>query len=336
MKKKIFLGLLVILSLLFGAGYLGLFDPEWKKYSLESPYVDKHGQKVQRKSDKTKIDPFYEKMNIKGLIYQFSIKEVRGGEETVIDKLCSIDVYSLDENNLLHNMDILSYLNNDYINLSKTQSQFHIEGEVTDKSDYDKRITKSTRIYSNWMPANIIFGINAENIFDKVDDNGFVIDKTTTKYPNQWKQLELCLKDMERKGRELNKYGRYLVDEQTLPNKNNDNSTLKNKIKNAVLSDKSFVKIDDRITCFHRYDPQGWLDNKYSDDYWKDKPRNDVETALKRNCYYCYINYKQYGKAFHAWQGSFIDIYNIDEKIYIRVFAEYDNGLPYIKQYCEE
>lgn len=302
--------------MLLGAGYLGLFDPEWKKYSLESPYVDKYGQKVQRKSDETKIDPFYEKMNIKGLIYQFSIKEVRGGEETVIDKLCSIDVYFLNENNLLHNMDILSYLNNDYINLSKTQSQFHIKGEVTDKSDYDKRITKSTRIYSNWMPANIIFGINAENIFDKVDDNGFVIDKTTTKYPNQWKQLELCLKDMERKGRELNKYGRYLVDEQTLPNKNNDNSTLKNKIKNAVLSDKSFVKIDDRIYCHYNYDAQDFL-NKYSN-------------------YYKEYNYKKYGKTFVMYQGSFIDIYNIDEKIYIRVFAEYDNGLPYIARYCEE
>ena len=65
MKKKIFLGLLVILSLLCGVWYLGLFDPEWKKYSLESPYVKENGQKAPRKSDETKIDSLYEQLRLK-------------------------------------------------------------------------------------------------------------------------------------------------------------------------------------------------------------------------------------------------------------------------------
>ncbi|MBR6026620.1 MAG: hypothetical protein IK065_03350 [Neisseriaceae bacterium] len=340
MKKKIFLGLLVILSLLCGAWYLGLFDPEWKKYSLESPYVDEHGHKVSKKSDYTKINHFYEKMNIKGLIYDYSIKEriiEEGGavsnESPIL--LCSVQAYSLNEQK---ENNILDYLNNLHIEsddlkdlsyrsmnnyLSKTQSQFHIKGEVTDKSDYHKRIIKKTYIYSNWIPANIMFAINAENIFDKIDENGFVIDKTTVNYPNQWKQLELCLQDMERKnGREFDKISiyikdgkpLYIVNEQILSKYNK--RLLKEKIKNTISSDRSFVKIDDDITCHYNYDAQDFL-NKYSN-------------------YYKEYNYKKYSKIFVMYQGSFIDIYNIDEKIYIRVFAEYDNGLPYIKQYCEE
>ena len=348
MKKKIFLSLVIILSLLLGAGYLGLFDPEWKKYSLESPYVDEKGSKAPRKSSKTKIAPLYKQLRLKGLIYQFSIEEVIGGEETTIDKLCSIDVYSLDENNLLSDNSALYYLNNGYINgsslnniknnLSNVSFHFHINGKITRKDDYYKSITKDTEIKSVWLPANVIFNINAENIFNKIDNNGFIVDKTISSMPNQWKQLELCLKDMERKGREFNKHitRKYLVNEMILSNKKNDNSTLKNKIKNAVLSDKSFVRINDNIHCWHRYDPQGWLDNSYSADYWKDKPRNDVETALKNSSYVSYMNYKKYGKAFDTRQKSFIDVYNVDEKMYIRVVAIYDDGLPYIAQYCEE
>ena len=362
-KKKVFLSLLIILSLLFGADYLGLFDPEWKKYSLESPYVNWQGYKVSKKSDYTKINPFYEKMNIKGLIYDYSIKErIIEADGVVSNKppalLCSVQAYSLNEQK---ENNILDYLNNLHIenddlkdlsyrimnnNLSKTQSQFHIKGEVTDKSDYHKRITKKTYIYSNWIPANIIFAINAENIFSKIDENGFVIDKTTVNYPNQWKQLELCLQDMERKnGREFDKRSiyikdgkpLYIVNEQILSKYNK--RLLKDKIKNTILSDKSLIIISNRIGCWHRYDPQGWLDNSYSDDYWKDKPRLDVETALKNSSYVNYMNYKKYGKAFDTWQKSFIDIYNINEKIYIRIVAildSYDNGLPYIAQYCEE
>ena len=355
MKKKVFLGLLIILSLLCGAWYLGLFEPEWKKYSLESPYVKENGQKAPRKSDETKIDSLYEQLRLKGLIYQFSIEKVTRGEEVVIDKLCSINVYSLNENNLSFDNNISDYLNNKYINnyfysnkhlyetikdnLNNTQPKFHIESKVTDRSDYDKRIIKWTHIFSNWLPANIAFAINVENIFDKVDKNGFVIEKTTANYPNQWKQLELCLRDIERNGRELNKYGEYLVNERTLHNKNNDdNSILKNKIKNTILSDKSFIRINDNIRCWHQYDPQGYLDNKYnSADYWKDKPKNyDIEDYLKDSGYRQYKNYKQYGKAFHTWQDSFIDIYNVDKKMYIRVEAIYDDGLPYMVEYCEE
>ena len=55
------------------------------------------------------------------------------------------------------------------------------------------------------------------------------------------------------------------------------------------------------------------------------------ETDLSSEYYY-----KKYGKAFNIFQYSFIDIYNVNEKMYIRVFAVYDNGLPYIAQYCEE
>ena len=346
MKKKIFLGLLVILFLLCGAGYLGLFDPEWKKYSLESPYVDEQGRKAPRKSSKTKIAPLYTQLRLKGLIYQFSIEEVIGGEETTIDKLCNIDVYSLDENNLLPINNTLYYLNNGYINgssfnnvkdnLSNVSFHFHINGKINRKDDYYKSITKDTEIKSVWLPASTIFNINAENILNKIDENGLIIDKTTAKYPNQWKQLELCLKDMERKGRELNKRRRYLTNELTLSNKNNDNSILKNKIKNAVLSDKSFIRIADNIHCNYNYDTQGWLDNSYSGDYWKDKPRQDLESALKNSSYQQYINYKQYNKAFYTSQRTFIDVYNVDEKIYIRMFAKYMNGLPYIAKYCEE
>ncbi|MBP5790196.1 MAG: hypothetical protein J6W29_08195, partial [Neisseriaceae bacterium] len=173
-KKKVFLSLLIILSLLFGADYLGLFDPEWKKYSLESPYVDEKGQKAPRKSGKTKIAPLYKQLRLKGLIYQFSIEEVIGGEETTIDKLCNIDVYSLDENNLLSDNSTLYYLNNGYINgsslnniknnLSNVSFHFHINGKITRKDDYYKSITKDTEIKSVWLPANVIFNINAENI----------------------------------------------------------------------------------------------------------------------------------------------------------------------------
>ena len=342
-KKKVFLSLLIILSLLFGADYLGLFDPEWKKYSLESPYVDEKGQKAPRKSGKTKIAPLYRQLRLKGLIYQFSIEEVIGGEETTIDKLCSIDVYSLDENNLLSDNSTLYYLNNGYINgsslnniknnLSNVSFHFHINGKITHKDDYYKSITKDTEIKSVWLPANVIFNINAGNIFDKIDDNGFITDKTTTSTPNQWKQLELCLEDMNRKGRELNKYGRYLVDEQTLHNENNDdNSILKNKIKNVVLSDKSLIKIIDQIRCHYDYDLQGYIDNKYKE--YQSKP--DIDTYLKKSGYIGYRNYKKYGEVFHTEQKFFIDIYNIDEKIYIRIVAEYDNELPYIAKYCEE
>ena len=175
MKKKIFLGLLVILFLLCGAGYLGLFDPEWKKYSLESPYVDEQGRKAPRKSSKTKIAPLYTQLRLKGLIYQFSIEEVIGGEETTIDKLCNIDVYSLDENNLLSDNSTLYYLNNGYINgsslsniknnLSNVSFHFHINGKITRKDDYYKSITKDTEIKSVWLPASTIFNINAEKYF---------------------------------------------------------------------------------------------------------------------------------------------------------------------------
>lgn len=355
-KKRIFLSLLIILSLLFGADYLGLFDPEWKKYSLESPYVNWQGHKVSKKSDYTKINPFYEKMNIKGLIYDYSIKEriiEEGGgvsnEPPVL--LCSIKAYSLDEQK---ENNILDYLNNERTNsyylsynikdsyLSNTRFQFYIGSNITDKDEYYKSIKKNTHIYSNWIPANIMFAINAENIFDKVDDNGFVIDKTTANYPNQWKQLELCLQDMERKnGREFDRSiyirdGRplHIVSERIL-SKNNKRK-LKNKIKNTILSDKSLISIVDNIYCWYRYDPQGWLDNKYSDDYWKDKPRNDVETALKNSSYVNYMNYKKYGKAFDTRQKSFIDVYSVDEKMYIRIVAIYDDGLPYIERYCGE
>ena len=353
MKKKIFLSLVIILSLLLGADYLGLFDPEWKKYSLESPYVNWQGDTVSKKSDYTKINPFYEKMNIKGLIYDYSIKEriiEEGGgvsnEPPVL--LCSIKAYSLDEQK---ENNILDYLNNEHINsylsndmkddLSNAPFHFHINGEVKKKDEYYKSIKKVTHIRSNWIPANIMFAINAENIFDKTD-NGVLVDKTIAKYPNQWKQLELCLQDMERKnGREFDRSiyirdGRplHIVNEHTLSKYNK--KMLKRKIKNTILSDKSLISIVDNIYCWHRYDPQGWLDNKYSDDYWKDKPRNDVETALKNSSYVNYMNYKKYGKAFDTRQKSFIDVYSVDEKMYIRIVAIYDDGLPYIARYCGE
>ena len=326
MKKKIFLSLVVILSLLLGAGYLGLFDPEWKKYSLESPYVDEKGQKAPRKSGKTKIAPLYKQLRLKGLIYQFSIEEVRGGEETTIDKLCSIDVYSLDENNLLSDNSTLYYLNNGYINgsslnniknnLSNVSFHFHINGKITRKDDYYKSITKDTEIKSVWLPANVIFNINAGNIFDKIDDNGFIVDKTISSMPNQWKQLELCLRNMKIKnGHEFDKYREYLIKEMVLHSKNNDNSILKSKIKDTILSDKSFIRINDNIHCWYHYDTQDFL-SKYSG--------------------YDKYNYEKYGKIFDTRQKSVIDIYNIGEKMYIRMFAIYDNGLPYITQYCEE
>ena len=333
MKKKIFLSLVIILSLLLGVGYLGLFDPEWKKYSLESPYVNWQGYTVSKKSDYTKINPFYEKMNIKGLIYDYSIKEriiEEGGgvsnEPPVL--LCSIKAYSLDEQK---ENNILDYLNNEHINsylsndmkddLSNAPFHFHINGEVKKKDEYYKSIKKVTHIRSNWIPANIMFAINAENIFDKTD-NGVLVDKTIAKYPNQWKQLELCLQDMERKnGREFDRSiyirdGRplHIINEHTLSKYNK--KMLKNKIKNTILSDKSFITISDTIFCNYNYDSEDFL-KRYSH-------------------YYTNSNYEKYGKTFYTSQGSSIDIYNIDEKIYIRIFAKYMNGLPYIERYCGE
>lgn len=47
-------------------------------------------------------------------------------------------------------------------------------------------------------------------------------------------------------------------------------------------------------------------------------------------------NYKKYGKAFDMSQNSYINIYNIDVKMYIRIFAKHGLELPYIAKYCEE
>lgn len=337
-KKKVFLSLLIILSLLFGADYLGLFDPEWKKYSLESPYVDEYGKTVSRKTETSKMNPLYEKMNIKGLIYNYSISEREIGEgHTVSNRApmlsCSVTVYSLDEQK---ESNILDYLNNEHINsylsndikdnLSNAPFHFHINSEVEKKDEYYKEIKKVTYIRSNWIPSNMMFAINAENIFDKTD-NGVLVDKTTAYYPNKWKQLELCLQDMERKnGREFYEnndwykdgYGfykkRYVIEEHILSKYNE--RKLKNKIKNTILSNKSLISIADNIYCWYYYDTQDFL-KKYSS-------------------YNINSNYEKYGKTFDTGQKSFIDIYNVNEKMYIRIVATYDNGLPYITQYCEE
>lgn len=346
-KKKVFLSLLGILSLLLGADYLGLFDPKWKKYSLESPYVDEYGEMVSRKTKTSKINPLYEKMNIKGLVYHYDVKEViheEGGRGSPIDEIeliCSIDAYSLSKprsltelNNISDEKDYYvsyyhkdsvmdgymtrneSYYSREYYNSlhnrkyneiknafqKNPQADFHIYGRIIEKDEYYKSIRKKTDIYSKWLPANTLFAINAENIFEKIDDNGKIIDKISALSPQKWKPLESCLKYLvgNKKDMDTANIRHYKTMENFL---SKDNHTeFRNKIIMTIFSDKSFIMINDKVTC--------------SSDY--EMPE----------------------KSFGTGQKSFIDIYNIDEKMYIRIYSIYDkwlpNWLPYISRYCEE
>ena len=357
MKKSkgiLLFSFVICLTGVLTAWFLGVFEPEWKKYSLESPM-----EKIYKTDTKNgikhkevyRLKEEYAKLGLKGLVYHYEIKEnlFEEGLEPSREQpilLCSVDVYSLSKPKKLSELNQYA-LSDDMENAIKQNPQidFYVKEKILKNDDFYKETVKETHIHSKWLPANLVFAINAENVFAKIDSDGIIIDRTTASVPRQWKQLEICLKDVERKnGREfvnppeywnsISPSRRYAVVEQFHPKDNQ--AEFKAGLMRTIFSDKSFIRMDDSINCSFQYDPLGSLDNQYSDTYWKDKPKPDLETDLKARDHARYINYKQYGKVFKKKKKTFIDIYNIDENMYVRVFSKYSNGLPYIQRYCEE
>ena len=257
-----------------------------------------------------------------------------GSEDPTDYTICSIDVYSITDPKNLEalNQNALPTQVKENIHPS---AQFQINSE-TDKSDFHKSISKTTKFNSIWMPAGTIFALNAENYWEMLNENGRLVADVQSSKPNQWKHVERCLDYFQKmdnsSGKKVMKgpgVSNNILTEKSIYD-NQQTQLVKEKIKQTILSERSFMRIDDMVHCYFNYDPQGYVNSRASE--------FTVEEALKRRNYTLYENYKKYGKAFDPWQYSYIDIYNVDEKIYIRMYASYRyrDELPYIAKYCEE